>query len=100
MMIRRALAFTLIAAPASAGCANFADGSMSSAPPAYEICNGTSCDSVLLERECANVHGHLTQWGGGWARRCRPNEPCEWTWRDRAIRADRARKITVRQLAD
>lgn len=97
-MIRTLTALLLFAGPAAAGCANFTDGSMRSAAPEYEICYAGSCDVVSLEWECANVTSATAQWTGGWARRCVPDAPCEWTWQDRLIAPDRAARISVRAL--
>lgn len=56
----------LAAGPASAGCEDFTDGSMTTSAPAAEVCFKGKCDQTTVDVTCGNATGAFSIYANGW----------------------------------
>ncbi|WP_208353237.1 hypothetical protein [Pseudaestuariivita rosea] len=93
------LAFGTIA---SAGCANFEDGSMpNTVAPYYRICYDDVCDVTQLSYECANTYEIRQGFANGWATHytLSPTESFNVTWQGRPIDQEKLSRLTINEIA-
>jgi|GEM_PF-5485891 len=95
----------IVSAPqAFAGCANYVDGSLSASPPPYLICYDDSCETTVLEYECANVSSSQTGFASGWATSCQVIEggkpECSISWQGREIDPAKHGRIRIEPLPE
>lgn len=104
--IRLYLVLMLLAGTsASAGCANFEDGSLGrTAAPKYRICYDGVCDETQLSYECANIFGMQQGFANGWAIDIKLNEGAPQrqviTWQGRVIDANKHDRLTFEKISD
>jgi hypothetical protein len=90
---------------ASAGCANFEDGSLEGVlGPRYRICYDNVCDETRLSYVCSNIFGIQQGFANGWATDFKVGgvEPESYTitWQGRIIDKSKYGRLRFEEICD
>lgn len=94
--------FLIAGTTASAGCANFEDGSMTSPAPKYRICYDDVCEETQLSWVCSNIHGTQHRYANGWATDYTSphsgEESYTVTWQGRTIDEEKHSRLSIEEI--